>query len=224
MLAIGRQAIEQVEDRVRRARPEIDPQRRIEAEQALDRIALEIIVGEIGDVHREDAGQLQHVLLAQHAELQGEHGQRQLGLEIVGRDRGARWGAGEEAAQSRRDLVEPRGHPRPGLGIGLGNLRNRGRGRSGVRGDFDALSSGSSTEVPIGVRSSFNPRSLTTPRVQRMQDMGDTGDLESRRELARHRRATDAVAGFHDDDLLACFRQSGRGDQAIMAAPMMATS
>ena len=61
--------------------PRRQAERGVEGEQALDQIALEEILAEIGDVHGQDAGQLQEVLLAEQAKLEGEEAEGEIGAQ-----------------------------------------------------------------------------------------------------------------------------------------------
>ena len=90
MPAEAGETVEQAEHRIGRARAQEQAESGVEGEQALHQIALEEILAEIGDVHGQDAGQLQEVLLAQPAQLQGEEAEGEIGAQAVCRRQRAR--------------------------------------------------------------------------------------------------------------------------------------
>jgi hypothetical protein len=88
MPAEAGETVEQAEHRIGRARTRTG-QCGVEGEQALHQIAREEILAEIGDVHRQDAGQLQEILLAEPAQLQGEEAEERLARRLFAEGKGS---------------------------------------------------------------------------------------------------------------------------------------
>ncbi len=110
MPAEAGETVEQAEHRIGRARTQEQAQCGVEGEQALHQIAREEILAEIGDVHRQDAGQLQEILLAEPAQLQGEETEGEIGPQAVCRRQRARRRLVEIATQRGRKSCQPRHH------------------------------------------------------------------------------------------------------------------
>ena len=50
--------------------------RRVEGEQALQPVVVDLLVEDVGDVHQENAQEIAHVLLAEALQRQAGHGER----------------------------------------------------------------------------------------------------------------------------------------------------